>query len=78
MESNIMKLFDILNKILENKGYSYVSSSLNVALGTVKRWIDLKIVPKSYTFELMKLANMNIDYSKFDYKEKDPNNKEHH
>lgn len=71
MESNIMKLFDILSKILENNSYSYVSSNLNVALGTVKRWIDLKIVPKSYTFELMKLANMDIDYSKFDYKEKD-------
>ena len=66
-----MKLFDILSKILENNSYSYVSSNLNVALGTVKRWIDLKIVPKSYTFELMKLANMDIDYSKFDYKEKD-------
>jgi len=71
MESNIMKLFDILSKILENNSYSYVSSNLNVALGTVKRWIRLKTVPKSYTFELMKLANMDIDYSKFDFKEKD-------
>ena len=66
-----MKLFDILSKILENNSYSYVSSNLNVALGTVKRWIRLKTVPKSYTFELMKLANMDIDYSKFDFKEKD-------
>ena len=71
MESNIMKLFDILSKILENNSYSYVSSNLNVAFGTLKRWIRLKTVPKSYTFELMKLANMDIDYSKFDFKEKD-------
>ena len=71
MEAKSSELLDILNKILESKGYSDVAINLNVALGTVKRWIDLKIVPKSYTFELMKLANMNIDYSKFDYKEKD-------
>jgi hypothetical protein len=61
----------ILNKILENKTYSDIAREINVAIGTVKRWNDLKKVPKSYTFELLKLANIEIDYSKFSYKEKD-------
>ena len=64
-------LIKILNKILENNTYLDISKSLNVAVGTVKRWSELKKVPKQYTFELMKLANIDIDYSKFSYKEKD-------
>ena len=61
----------ILNKVLESKTYSDIAKEINVAIGTVKRWQDLKNVPKSYTFELLKLANIDIDYSNFTYKEKD-------
>lgn len=61
----------ILNQILESKTYSDIAREINVAIGTVKRWTDLKNVPKSYTFELLKIAKIDIDYSKFSYKEKD-------
>jgi len=71
MEETKYDLLEILNKILENKSYYDISKSINVAIGTVKRWNELKKVPKLYTFELMKLANIDIDYSKFTYKEKD-------
>lgn len=75
MESNQKStkhdLISILNKILKSKSYSDIARELNVAVGTVKRWSDLKNVPKAYTFELLKLANIDIDYSKFTYKEKD-------
>lgn len=64
-------LLEVLNKILENKSYKEIAEKLNVALGTVKRWNGLKTVPKPYCFELMRLANMDIDYSKFTFKEKD-------
>jgi hypothetical protein len=64
-------LIIILNKILESKTYSDIAREINVAIGTVKRWNDLKKVPKAYTFELLKLDNIEIDYSKFSYKEKD-------
>jgi len=64
-------LIIILNKILESKTYSDIAKEINVAIGTVKRWNDLKKVPKSYTFELLKLGNIEIDYSKFSYKDKD-------
>ena len=61
----------ILNKILESNTYADIAKEINVAIGTVKRWNELKKVPKSYTFELLKIAKINIDYSKFNYKEKD-------
>ena len=64
-------LIIILNKILEKNTYSEIAKHINVATGTVKRWNLLKKVPKSYTFELLKLANIDIDYSRFTYKEKD-------
>jgi len=68
---NSYNLLEILNSILENKTYSDIAKNINVAIGTVKRWNELKKVPKSYTFELLKLSNIKIDYSNFSYKEKD-------
>ncbi len=70
-KSSFYDLNIILNKILESKTYSDIAREINVAIGTVKRWIDLKNVPKSYTFELLKLAKIDTDYTKFTYKEKD-------
>ena len=71
IKENKETLLDILNKLLKQKSYSSISQNLNISIGTVKRWIELKRVPKQYTFDLMKLANIDIDYSKFNYKEKD-------
>ena len=64
-------LLVLLRKILENKSYSEIATILNVATGTVKRWDDLKKVPKAYCFELMKIGNLEIIYSDFTNKEKD-------
>jgi hypothetical protein len=61
-------LADILKS---SKTYKDIAKEINVAIGTVKRWVSLKNVPKSYTFELLKLAKIYIDYSKFTHKEKD-------
>tara|TARA_B100001063_G_C16757720_1_gene554138 strand:+ start:705 stop:1958 length:1254 start_codon:yes stop_codon:yes gene_type:complete len=70
-ESITYDLNGILNTLLESKSYSDIAKEINVAIGTVKRWTDLNNVPKSYTFELLKLANIDIDYSTFTYEEKD-------
>ena len=64
-------LLDLLNKILKKKSYKVIADELNIAIGTVKRWNELKNVPPSYCFELMRLANIPIDYSKYSFKEKD-------
>ena len=60
----------ILNKLLENETYSDIAKKINVASGTVKRWTEMG-VPKSYTFELLKMSKTEIDYSKFTFSEKD-------
>jgi len=70
-KSTTYDLYTILNKILESNTYSDIAREINVAIGTVQRWNELKKIPKSYTFELLKLAKIDIDYSKFNYKEKD-------
>jgi len=71
MEDQSINTLSLLVKILETHTYKDVALTLNVAIGTVKRWIELKNVPKAYAFDLMKLASIDIDYSKFTFKEKD-------
>jgi hypothetical protein len=61
----------LLNKALETVSITDLSENLNVARGTVKRWLDLNDVPQAYQFDLMKIVGMDIDYSKFSSKEKD-------
>jgi hypothetical protein len=64
-------LLKILNQLIEKHSYQYIADELNIAIGTVKRWKGLKNIPKSYTFQLMKLANIKINYSTYNFKEKD-------
>tara|TARA_B110001450_G_scaffold81706_1_gene77504 strand:+ start:5160 stop:6200 length:1041 start_codon:yes stop_codon:yes gene_type:complete len=71
MTLNDNNLLNILHNILKEKSIKNIAVELNIAQGTIKRWIELKNVPKLYTFELMRIANIDIDYTKFSYKEKD-------
>jgi hypothetical protein len=64
-------LLDLLNTILETKTYIEIANELNVAIGTVKRWNELNKVPPAYCFELMRIANIDINYSLFSHKQKD-------
>lgn len=60
-----------LIKIIKDTNLEEVCENLNVSRGTVNRWISSEKVPKQYTFELMKLSGIKIDYSKFEFKDKD-------
>lgn len=71
MTLNDNNLLNILNKILKTKNIKEIANELNIAQGTIKRWMELENIPKLYTFELMRIAEMDIDYTKFSYKEKD-------
>lgn len=62
---------ELLNELLSYQTYREISVALNLAPGTVKRWIDTQSVPPSYTFELTKLIGGEVDYSQFSTKEKD-------
>ena len=64
-------LISIFNSLLKTKSHEDIAHTINVATGTVKRWEELASVPNAYTFELLKLANVMIDYSKYTYKQKD-------
>lgn len=61
----------LLNEILKKHTISQVAKILNLANGTITRWIELKNIPKSYLFDLFKLLEIDIDYSKYSSKEKD-------
>jgi hypothetical protein len=69
---------DILKSLLESKSQAEknlllrkISKDLNLAIGTVKRWLELDNVPEQYYFDMMKLAEIEIDYSSFSAKQKD-------
>ena len=64
-------IMTVLNTTLETKSYNDIAKYVNVAAGTVKRWKELNSVPSSYQFDLFKLNNIPIDYTKYSYKDKD-------
>lgn len=66
-----INLLSILNKLLEKISIKELSGKLNLAPGTLTRWIELNDIPKSYEFDLLKMAGIKIDYSKYSSKEKD-------
>jgi hypothetical protein len=59
---------EIVNR---NRGLRYVANYMNVSVGTIKRWIELKDVPRYYVFDLYNLLGVEIDYKKFTAKDKD-------
>jgi hypothetical protein len=64
-------IFDTFVNILKSKSIDDLSVELNISKGTIKRWLYLKKIPKSYTFQIMKICDIKIDYSKFSFKDKD-------
>lgn len=61
----------MVKKLLKQHKISYLSETLDVSTSTIKRWLELNDVPKMYQFDLYKLCNVPVDYSKFSSKEKD-------
>jgi len=58
-------------KIKKNHIIKEIAEKINVAKGTVARWLELQSVPEQYLFDLYKIANIEIDYSQYSAKEKD-------
>jgi hypothetical protein len=61
----------LLSTLLESNSSKQIAIQLNVAPGTVTRWLELKNVPPAYQFDLMKMANVDINYANYTFKEKD-------
>ena len=48
-----------------------ISSFINVNVGTIKRWIELKEVPSYYGMDLSKMLGVEINYNELSAKDKD-------
>lgn len=66
-ESNL----DLFNECLKQMIIPEIAGNLNICVGTIRRWIELKNVPIQYTFDLHKLLSKEIDYSKYNSSLKD-------
>ena len=58
-------------KKVRQQAITNIAEQLNVARGTVTRWIDLNNVPPQYEFDILKLCGEKIDYTKYTAKQKD-------
>jgi hypothetical protein len=56
---------NLLEECLKELSIKEVAVKLNLSVGTIKRWIELKDVPIQYTFDLNKILSREIDYSKY-------------
>ena len=65
------QLLQLLSTLLEDNSPKRIATQLNVAPGTVTRWVELQNVPPAYRFDLMKIANVDINYANYTFKEKD-------
>ena len=61
----------LLEECLKKSSIKEVAVKLNLCVGTIKRWIELKNVPIQYTFDLYRILSKEIDYSKYTYSLKD-------
>ena len=61
------EVFSFLEECLKILSIKEVSCKLNVCVGTIRRWIELKDVPVQYTFDLHKILSKDIDYSKYTF-----------
>jgi transcriptional regulator with XRE-family HTH domain len=72
----IPKNKDLLAGLQKKFTLKEIANKLNLAVGTVQRWIELDNIPHHYTFDLLRLSLSNeeynnINYSKFKSSEKD-------
>jgi hypothetical protein len=64
-------LISLVKELLKSYSVKGLSEELCLAPGTLLRWIKLNDVPSNYEFELLLLANKEIDYSQYSSKQKD-------
>ena len=55
----------LLEECLKKISIKQIADKLNLCVGTIRRWNELKDVPIQYTFDLYKILSKEIDYSKY-------------
>ena len=66
-----MDLIEGFNILLKKYSMKKLGELLNLSTGTIKRWLELKNIPKNYEFDILKLLDVKIDYSSYSTKDKD-------
>ena len=61
----------LLQTLLDKMSMKEAAQRLNVAIGTVQRWVDLDHIPHQYKFDLLRLLARDINYSEYKSSEKD-------
>jgi len=69
--TNTTTNLSLLEECLKKVSIKAVADRLNICIGTIRRWIELKDVPIQYTFDLYKILSKEIDYSKYSSSLKD-------
>jgi transcriptional regulator with XRE-family HTH domain len=62
---------DTLLEVLEKISLNELTKKLNVSKSTISRWIKTKKVPDLYILDLLRINKTDIDYSKYNFKQKD-------
>jgi len=65
LNNNIETSFSLFEECLKSVSIKDISDKLNICVGTIRRWIELKNVPNLYIFDLYKILSKDIDYSKY-------------
>lgn len=55
----------LFEECLKKVSMKEVADKLNLSVGTVRRWVELKDVPIQYTFDLCRVLSKEVDYSKY-------------
>jgi hypothetical protein len=61
----------LLLELQQKYSLKELATKLNLAIGTIQRWIELDNIPYHYTFDLLRLLSKNIDYSIYKSSQKD-------
>lgn len=64
-------IYDFFLPIYQKYSLKTICDKLSVHKGTVNRWIEKKEVPPQYYFDLCRIDNIEVDYSRFSEVEKD-------
>ncbi len=57
--------------MIKGKEIKNLSKDLNVSPGTIKRWLHNNNIPRNYVFDILRLNKYDIDYTNYNYKDKD-------
>lgn len=68
MENNLKAM---LTEILATNSMKDTAAKLNLAPGTVARWIELDNIPPQYTFDLMRILGKDVNYPEYKSSAKD-------